>query len=622
MGKKALLCGINDYKSVLDLKGCVADVHNMQNLLQHTLGFHPNDITVLLNQDVTRKKLRSAWKSLMSGATEGDTLLFHFSGHGTFKVDEEGEDDDGNDEMFCLWDMDFNNPKTYLLDDDLDKWIKEKPDGVKLIVVTDCCHSGTITRMLLMPGSFGAEPKLVDVEATEFLANDRGLGGVRAIENFAITPRFLPPPELLLGNSRAIDRRRKRPRALAREYDHLHLAACRDDQTAKDAPINTQYNGAFTYHFCQAVRSNPEITTFELQSKLDAALVGNPYAQNPQIHGAPSSGPLFAWDRGPRVQTPEADVPGATTGTAPDQSTSTQPTPIGTSNRDMLIQTLRDVAFLLRNESAPASRDVDSETRKLVYVHGIDEHPGDYSLPWFQAMTPFLGGLYGAGNLNQSRFGVHWSNLVNARAFASTGDHDQMESFRLQMMYEIEQRNEGYGADPRSIGSRGGGPQFDDFLLYLLRPSVRSAILQRFYEVVRPRLSAGETIDLITHSWGTVVAYEGLLQLDAEHLPGKVKNLFTVGSALSISTVRWKLGLRNVKPQSVQRWFNVAAKGDGIGGSLKAYFPVTEDYQQLEPTGCERGWLGYSLGCAHSSYFNPNNLVVNRDIFAKHLLEA
>jgi hypothetical protein len=100
---------------------------------------------------------------------------------------------------------------------------------------------------------------------------------------------------------------------------------------------------------------------------------------------------------------------------------------------------------------------------------------------------------------------------------------------------------------------------------------------------------------------------------------GKVSNFFTVGSALSIPPVRDSLREENKqgdRPDLVKSWFNLDAKGDLVGGLLGDRFEITDEFLELEPTECERGWFGYNLGCAHGSYFRENNLAVNRDIFA------
>ena len=173
-------------------------------------------------------------------------------------------------------------------------------------------------------------------------------------------------------------------------------------------------------------------------------------------------------------------------------------------------------------------------------------------------------------------------------------------------------------------GGGGGGSCLDDFSVYLVHAPTRQTIIDRFTAVIRPQLAAGNEIDLISHSWGTVVAYEGLRELENAGVSlNGVRNFFTVGAALSIGAV--KLGLRTNnkdgrKPAGVRRWVNLNARGDLIGGPLQGRpYAVDEDRVNLDPFGCG-SFLGLvNPSCSHSSYFQLGNDAVNRDIFARFI---
>src|SRR5262249_28588787 len=74
--------------------------------------------------------------------------------------------------------------------------------------------------------------------------------------------------------------------------------------------------------------------------------------------------------------------------------------------------------------------------------------------------------------------------------------------------------------------------------VYMFNDDVRRQILETFRQIVEPLLLAGSVIDVIAHGWGTVVAYEGLRELESIAGVGRVRNFFTVGSALSILPVK------------------------------------------------------------------------------------
>ena len=267
----------------------------------------------------------------------------------------------------------------------------------------------------------------------------------------------------------------------------------------------------------------------------------------------------------------------------------------------------------------------------LVYVHGISQHRHGYSNGWWNVLKGFVGDIFGNGDLGGTRQEVLWSDLVNPRALV---DQSQQQQLRREIELALKERQTqmiaattGGGNDARraTIGSsaeRVGSFAIDDFLIYMLNSKVRQQIIDRFTGAVKPLLENGSQLDIISHSWGTVVAYEGLRELEKLSLPGRVTTWFTVGSALSISPVRDRLRAENQdgnRPTNVEQWLNLDARGDLVGGMLGDKFDVTQEYLNLEPTGCSR-FLGiYNPGCAHNSYFSQSNTAVNRDIFAQYI---
>ena len=80
--KLALLVGINQYPNAA-LTGCVTDVELQRELLIHRFGFQPGDVLVLADEKATRENIESAFIShLTEQATDGDIVVFHFSGYG------------------------------------------------------------------------------------------------------------------------------------------------------------------------------------------------------------------------------------------------------------------------------------------------------------------------------------------------------------------------------------------------------------------------------------------------------------------------------------------------------------------------------------------------------------
>ena len=57
MARKALLVGVNDYKGVMDLKGCVNDIFDMHFSLRSLFNFQTRDIRVLTDSRATKDNI-------------------------------------------------------------------------------------------------------------------------------------------------------------------------------------------------------------------------------------------------------------------------------------------------------------------------------------------------------------------------------------------------------------------------------------------------------------------------------------------------------------------------------------------------------------------------------------
>ncbi|KAL7617748.1 metacaspase-4 [Lactuca sativa] len=142
MGKKAVLIGCNYAGTKAQLKGCVNDVKKMHRCLIDRYGFLENDIKVLIDADEsytqpTGRNIRSALSDLIKSAESGDFLFVHYSGHGTRLPAETGEDDDtGYDECIVPCDMNL------ITDDDFRELVDKVPQGCRITIVSDSCHSG------------------------------------------------------------------------------------------------------------------------------------------------------------------------------------------------------------------------------------------------------------------------------------------------------------------------------------------------------------------------------------------------------------------------------------------------------------------------------------------------
>lgn len=254
MAQRALLCGINDFESVTDLRGCVNDVHNVRDLLTGKFGFAPENIVQLLDAEVTKRAVKDKWAWLLNGAQPGDHLVLHFSTHGSFIADVDGdEDDDGADELICLWNMRFGEPDTYLLDDEIRQMTAQVPDGVLLTVIPDTCHSASNTRVVLEMAA-GNKRSLVAIDQVATRERAKAAPAREIAEEDRVRVRFLPPPFEFAPRPGAIERKLRRARSAEQKSNHLHLATFQDIETAADARIEGAFQGTFSYALCKALR--------------------------------------------------------------------------------------------------------------------------------------------------------------------------------------------------------------------------------------------------------------------------------------------------------------------------------------------------------------------------------
>lgn len=147
--KKALLIGINYRGTRAELRGCENDVSNLSRYLLQTRGWNirPEDMIVLTETNPnplfhpTRQNMTNGMRWLSSGNQAGDSLLFHFSGHGGYQADKNGDESDGSDETI----MPVDHARAgAIVDDELNALLVQPlAPGVRLTAIFDCCHSGS-----------------------------------------------------------------------------------------------------------------------------------------------------------------------------------------------------------------------------------------------------------------------------------------------------------------------------------------------------------------------------------------------------------------------------------------------------------------------------------------------
>lgn len=142
---KLLLIGCNYRGMPEELSGCLNDIDNMYNFYKTNYGVIDSNI-MMLRDDVitkmpTKQNILSAFAWLVNGAKQGDLLLMHYSGHGSYVVDRNRDELSGYDSTIVPYDF---KRRGMIIDDDIySLLVKKVPTGAKLFGVLDSCFSGT-----------------------------------------------------------------------------------------------------------------------------------------------------------------------------------------------------------------------------------------------------------------------------------------------------------------------------------------------------------------------------------------------------------------------------------------------------------------------------------------------
>jgi hypothetical protein len=98
-------------------------------------------VTTLLTRDATRDRVLTAIHNAATQLAAGDLFVLSYSGHGGQVPDANGDEPEGLDETWCLYDG-------QLIDDEIYGALVEFPANVRVLVFSDSCHSGSVVRVL------------------------------------------------------------------------------------------------------------------------------------------------------------------------------------------------------------------------------------------------------------------------------------------------------------------------------------------------------------------------------------------------------------------------------------------------------------------------------------------
>ncbi|KAF8377320.1 hypothetical protein HHK36_030695 [Tetracentron sinense] len=236
--KRALLCGVSYKGNIWELHGTINDVHCMRYFLVEKLGFPDDSILILTEEETdptktpTKRNIQKALKWLVEGCKSGDSLVFHYSGHGIQKRNLTGDELDGYDESLCPVDY---VTEGVILDDEINETIVQPlTQGVHLHAIIDACHSGTALDLPFV-----------------YKINRRGKFEWESHE---------PKSGANKGTSGGLA---------------ISFSACEDDQTSNDTDAlseDSAMTGVMTYCFIEVLLKEPELTYGQLLKAMRRAI--------------------------------------------------------------------------------------------------------------------------------------------------------------------------------------------------------------------------------------------------------------------------------------------------------------------------------------------------------------
>ncbi|MDB4916615.1 MAG: family peptidase [Gemmatimonadetes bacterium] len=228
--------------SLSRLASCDCDAMRMQALLLEQGFLYAR---YFRTEDALRDDVTAAIHQASLDSKAGDLFVLTFSGHGVQDKTRDANERDRLDEFWILRDGAW-------VDNDIRMALKDFVAGVRILVVSDSCHSGTVTSLL---GTW-ADGSLAELSRDEQILKVRGLN--------AIQPKEIPKDLWNLYKREEwayLSARLSEPIVEAGAIDAsvLLLAACSED----DVTLSGSPNSAFTTALLDVFGETPAPATYD-----------------------------------------------------------------------------------------------------------------------------------------------------------------------------------------------------------------------------------------------------------------------------------------------------------------------------------------------------------------------
>ena len=260
------------------LAACEFDANDMTALAKQQ-GIRP---TTLLTKKATRDAVLGEMRKAAKLLVAGDLFFLSYSGHGGQVPDVNGDEDDKKDETWCLYDG-------QLIDDELYAELGKFKPGVRILVLSDSCHSGTVTREAMLP------PATIPTQRPKNMPEAVAMRTYREHQTFydklqKDVARDAGKPVVDPDNALAQLAVSGRLSAIANKFaaSLILISGCQDNQTSMDG----EHNGAFTEQVLKVWNQGGFLGNYgNLHARIKARM---PATQSPNLFTLGAAGAFLA----------------------------------------------------------------------------------------------------------------------------------------------------------------------------------------------------------------------------------------------------------------------------------------------------------------------------------------
>ena len=202
------------------LNACEADARDLAEIARS----RKFKVQTMLTRRATRGAVLGAIARAARTLKAGDIFLLTYSGHGGQVPDRNHEEPDAQDETWCLYDGE-------LIDDEIYQALSRLRRGVRVLVCSDSCHSGSVTKAMFYAAR-GAAPAAATGGAGTEPVRYRNMPREVALRTYrAHRAMYDKLQDSIKGNPQA-----------AMQAAVILFSGCQDNQLSQDG----DFNGLFT----------------------------------------------------------------------------------------------------------------------------------------------------------------------------------------------------------------------------------------------------------------------------------------------------------------------------------------------------------------------------------------